>query len=276
MDGFQIILTSAVVAAIVGPVATFLSQRRLADQQAKIDYELAARIRLYEAIGSLRFQLLIAARDVVRRFALHHRSQWNMEPDAYYVSSSLYRILRPLAIGELIERQMSFADFSVDDDAIPLLRFQTAAYRMLVGEDPVQGHPGLDWSSESQHVFRDNLGAAAARLIDLDADGRSFVIAYSEFAANFPDPRRDASLRPLAAIFDHCESNLTENPVFWARIVAYSYVCNWLLGALGSGLGFGVRAIDVEDMIHGVDDDYITSHASVARQWYDTTIAEDL
>jgi len=73
MDGFQIILTSAVVAAIVGPVATFLSQRRLADRQAKIDYELAARIRLYEAIGSLRFQLLIAARDVVRRFAQHHR-----------------------------------------------------------------------------------------------------------------------------------------------------------------------------------------------------------
>jgi hypothetical protein len=29
-------------------------------------------------------------------------------------------------------------------------------------------------------------------------------------------------------------------------------------------------------MIHGVDDDYITSHAIVARRWYDTTIAEDL
>jgi hypothetical protein len=62
-----VLLSSAVVAAVVGAVAGYLSQRRLASHQARIDYELTAKRRLYEALGPLHFQLLIAARELASR-----------------------------------------------------------------------------------------------------------------------------------------------------------------------------------------------------------------
>ncbi len=57
-----VLLSSAVVAVIVGGLTTYFGQRRLAERQAQIDYESNARRRLYEAIGPLRLQLLFAAR----------------------------------------------------------------------------------------------------------------------------------------------------------------------------------------------------------------------
>ena len=70
------------MSAVVGAVAAHLSQRRLAAYQARVNYELSARKRLYEALGPLRFQLLIAARDVIRRVGPHHARGLNMDPGA--------------------------------------------------------------------------------------------------------------------------------------------------------------------------------------------------
>ena len=117
-ETLQIFATSAVVSAIVGGIVTFWSQSRLLSRKAQLDYELDAKRRLYQAIGPLRLQLLLAARDVVRRFQQHHEHNWNMAPEEYYVKSCIYRLLAPLAIGQLIERQMSVVDFSVDRDAV--------------------------------------------------------------------------------------------------------------------------------------------------------------
>lgn len=75
MNITAVVLSSALVSAVVGTIAAHLSQRRLATHQARVDYESAARRRLYEALGPLRFQLLIASRDVIRRVRPHH-SHW--------------------------------------------------------------------------------------------------------------------------------------------------------------------------------------------------------
>jgi hypothetical protein len=83
----KLIGTSAVVSAIVGGLTTFLTQHRLLARKAELDYELEAKKRLYEAVGPLRLQLLLAARDVVRRIGTHHLSNWNMSADGYYVKS---------------------------------------------------------------------------------------------------------------------------------------------------------------------------------------------
>ena len=106
MDLVAVVFSSALVSAFVGAAAAYLSQRSLAKRQALLDYEYNARKRLYEVIGPLRFQLLIACRDVVRRVAGHTRSRrWNMNPADYYGNNTLYRLLRPLAICTLIERK---------------------------------------------------------------------------------------------------------------------------------------------------------------------------
>ena len=123
---------------MVGAGATYLSQHALAARQARIGYQYAARKRLYEALGPLRFQLLMASRDVVRRVTGHAPPRtWNLDTAQYYGQSTMYRLLRPLAICILIERQMNAADFSVDPSGVRLLRFEVGAYRMLTNSDPL-------------------------------------------------------------------------------------------------------------------------------------------
>ena len=55
--------------------------------------------------------------------------RWSLDPAStgYYGPDTLYRFIRPLALAELIERQMAYADFTVDEDAIGLLCFKRAA-----------------------------------------------------------------------------------------------------------------------------------------------------
>jgi hypothetical protein len=90
MDLVAVVLSSALVSAVVGAGAGYLSQRSLAKRQALLDYEYNAKKRLYEVIGPLRFQLLMACRDVVRRVSGHTRCEsWNMDPGGYYGSNPL-------------------------------------------------------------------------------------------------------------------------------------------------------------------------------------------
>lgn len=269
------LVSSAVVAAIVGGLSSFLAQRYLLERKAQVDYEFMARKRLNEAIGPLRMQLLFSARDVVGRVRWHAGTRWNMNPSEHFARSFMYRLLRPLAVAQLIEWQMSVADFSVDPGAIALLRFNRAAERMLSGDDVVFGHPAADWSTQSQHLFRENLRAAAARLIAED-DERAAVMDYSRFQREVPDPVADASLADLALIFRRCPSNLTENPLFWLRLVGYAYTCTRLIGAQGVSVGFEDVPLPAEEMLRAVEDEVISSQASAYVAGFDRILAQGL
>jgi len=274
MEIAGILLSSALVSAVAGAIAGHVSQRRLAANQARVDYELAAKRRLYEALGPLRFQLLVAARDVVRRVRPHHTERWVMTPDGYYAGSFIYRLLRPLALAELVERQMAIVDFSVDPTGMELLRFEAAAYRMLTSRDPLPYHEHLDWSRETQHVFRDNLRLAASALITVGSGGEARVLDYSEFLQR--QTVSDPALAPVRRLFAGCSHNLAENAVWWVRIVGYAYACKWLLDMQGTQLGFGVQDLDLAAMIAAVEDGEILAHASDYPAIYDHVLAEML
>jgi hypothetical protein len=251
VDAFAVIASSTLIAAVVGAGAGYVSQRALASRQALIDYDYKARSRLYEAVGPLRFQLLIACRDVVHRVAGHTREKrWRLDPADYYGSNTMYRLLRPLAVCILIERQMNAADFSVDPSTVRLLRFEINAYRMLTNADPVEYYEKLDWGNQSQHMFHDNLRRAATRLITADAH----VMDYATFHETYPDPRADEAIAPLARIFEKAGESLTRAPVFWVRIVGYAYLCQDLIDVIGAGLGFAEDVLDVPALLKAVDD----------------------
>ncbi|HJT91237.1 MAG TPA: hypothetical protein VJ777_04750 [Mycobacterium sp.] len=200
-----------------------------------------------------------------------------MSPSMYYSHSFIYRILRPLAIGEIVERQMNYADFSVDAPAVAdILRFNTAAYRFLTGSDALPYHSSLDWTSESQHVFRDNLRVAARRLLAEDANGQQYVLDYGAFAEKYPDPLGDPALEPLARLFGNCSSNLVENPVWWTRLAAYAYACRWLLNRQGEVIGFAPRQLDIRVMLENTQDLEIAAHSSLYPAILDSTLAEPL
>jgi len=269
------LVSSAVVAAIVGGLSSFLTQRYLLRHKAQVDYEFSARQRLNEAIGPLRMHLLLSARDVVRRTRLHAGTRWNMDPSEHFARSFIYRLLRPLAVAQLIERQVSVADFSVDPAAIALLRFETAAERMLSGGDVVLQHPATDWSTQSQHLFRDNLRVAAARLI-AEEDGRPVVLDYARFQREVPNPESDEALRDLALIFRGCRVNLAENALFWLRVVGYAYACNRLIAAQGVSVGFEEIPFAADEMLRAVEDKFISSRVSDYVRTFDTILAQGL
>lgn len=277
MDLAVVLASSSVIAAVVGALAGYLSQRSLADRRVRLDYEYNARKRLYEAIGPLQFQLLMACRDVVRRVAAQTRQgTWDMNPAHYYANNTMYRLLRPLAVCTLIDRQMNAADFSVDPHTVDLLRFEVGAYRMLTNKDPLEYHSGLDWGRETQHVFRDNLRRAATALIKADHDNRPYVMDYAEFLETFTDPVEEPSLHPLARIIAATRTSLMQNPVFWTRVVGYGYLCQDFIAVHGKDLGFTTRGVDVVVLLQGTDDAEIRANLDKQVEIFDKIIAEGL
>lgn len=249
--------SSAIVSALVGSLATLVIQHRLARRAVELDYELHARKRLYEAIGPLRFQLLLAVRDLLRRLKSHPTHSWSMDPSTYYAHSFIYRLLRPLAIVQLIERQMGTADFSVDASALDVIRFKTAVVAMLSGNEILLGHPGEDWHSQSQHLYSQNVEVAAGRLV-VEQDGQPpRVMTYGEFSEAFEDPRSDRALAPLAEFFVGCTAHLWEKPVLWLRLVGYGYAGARILERHGSSLGVASGGYPIERLLGKLEDDMI-------------------
>jgi hypothetical protein len=273
-ETLKLIGTSAVVSAIVGGLVTFLSQNRLLARKAQLDYELEAKKRLYEVLGPLRLQLLLAARDVVRRFQMHHKNDWNMNPKGYYVKSCVYRLLAPLAVGQLIEKQLSVVDFGVDTDAISLLRFISSAERMLTGDDLLLNHPDVDWSSQKQHLFRDNLRAAALKLVVSDSGKPSRLMSFAEFDTSYELLETEA-LKALAMIFKKCKKSLTENVIFWVRVTGYAYACaEYLKSPSGAALGFEERTLPIQEMIQATNDQHYISQLELYQQRLKSTLSE--
>jgi hypothetical protein len=274
----ETLLVSSVVAAGVSGVFSFATQRYLLKRKAEIDYKLPARQRLYQAIGPLRLQLLFSARDVVRRVSSHPGTRWNLNPSQYYASSFMWRLLRPLAIGQLIQRQMTVADFSVDPASLRLLRFNAAMEEALTGGQVVEDLSGVDWGTQTQHLFGDNLRVAAAKLIFGAEDGADGVMDFAQFASAFPNPTEEPALRDLATIFVRCQQggSLLGNPVFWLRVVAHTYFCHSLISSQGAGLGFEHRPLDVQKLLATVPDDQISSRAGDFPARFETILARSL
>ena len=124
---------------------------------------------------------------------------------------------------------------------------------MLTGDEVVLNHPGVDWARQTQHLFRDNLRAAARVLID-DAETGASVINYARFQREVPVLTELPELADLVAIFARCERNLSENPLFWVRIVGYAYACSRLIADQGVAIGFENVEIPVEDALKTAND----------------------
>lgn len=146
---------------------------------------------------------------------------------------------------------------------------------MLSGDDVVLDHPGADWSTQSQHLFRDNLRVAAAGLI-VEDDEAAVIMDYSRFQREVPDPAADDSLADLARIFGRCEDNLTENPLFWLRVVSYAYACTRLISDQGVSLGFEDISLPAEEMLGAVDDEIVSSRASDYVASFDRILGQGL
>jgi len=226
----------------------------LGTQAAERQYALEARRRLYLAVGPLRFQLLLACRDCSSRISAHGRHErYEINVASYYGQSTLYRLLRPLALVELIERQISFFDFSVDKEAVDCLRLKKAFLRSLSGDEIVCGHPNVNWDDQIEHVYADAAIAGSSALI-LQDGATARVMRFDEFVRVI----KGSGAEPFEPFPNLIRAlHLEEKPILWLRLVAYGYYCDRFVSHSGKTLGFATADYPLTELLAAAEDPYI-------------------
>lgn len=259
------LLISTVVALASGFLSSWLTyrfvKRQELDDAAEREYNLEARKRLYHAIGPLRFQLVMACKEVATR-VLNHGSDlgYSMTINSYYGRNTLYRLLRPIAIAELIEQQITYADFSVDPTALELLRFKKAASMALSDGDTILNHPNANWNYQVEHLFSGTLGRLANSFIiqDEDTSNKKRPMNFHEFEAFISKPKNLAQFASLGTILD--DFTITGKPIFWARLVCLGFICNEYVVQAGKAIGFESHLFDLDKLLSASGDEYILSN----------------
>jgi len=234
-----------------------LSQQH-SQNEAKIKYEFEAKSRLYNAIGTLRFQLLLAARDAASQISGYGAGRrWLITTKNYYGQSTLYKLILPISLCQKIEAQISYADFSVDSGAIDLLRFKRAIYTAFTSGKSILQHPDANWEHEEQHVFRHSLDNIALSLINEDDENKA-VIPLSSFAKFTSSKGGYSKISPLPELF--ADFTIERKPLLWCRLVLYGYLCSEFVNSVGTGIGFEPIEYDVSELLGQADDDFMISN----------------
>lgn len=237
----------------------------LGDRSAERTYRAEAKRRLYLAVGPLRFQLLVAASELSNRVSRigDGKYTYDMSMRGYFGQSTAYRMLRVLAISELIERQVAYADFAVDPEMRSLLRFKRQALLSLSSHRVSLGHPQEDWNRQIQHVFYDVLGIISSSMITHDAPtdaGR--VLRFDEFAMMVAAKDGLQRIDPVPRLLDGF--SVQSKPVLWLRLLALAQLCVGLLEANGPDLGLEVEEIKLDQMLEQAGD----AHINERRETY--------
>lgn len=224
---------------------------RLGDAAADRTYRAEARRRLYQALGPLRFQLMVAAAEWanrVARFGVKDSSTYDMQVDGHFFRSTAYRLLRLHAIAELIERQIAYADFAVDPEMRTLLKFKRQLGQCLSSAEVSLGHELEDWKVQRQHAFSDTLSSVAASMVVLDGTQKvERIVRFDEFQVILDDPILVKRLQPIPVLLTGF--TISEKPVLWLRMLATSQLCIGLLEKHGQELGLELQSIELAHML---------------------------
>lgn len=227
----------------------------LGEQSAERTYRSEARKRLYLAVGPLRFQLLIAAAELANRITRigDVNIAYDMSIKRYFGQSTAYRLLRVLAISELIERQIAYADFAVDPAMRSLLKFKRQAFQCLSSSKVSLGHPDEDWNEQTQHIFYDVLGMIASNLTIQDAPNfPERLMRFDEFANRLGDANFARQMEPVPQFVTGFR--VQSQSILWLRLLALAQLCIGLLENQGSELGLELESMNIEQMLRMTED----------------------
>lgn len=220
---------------------------QLGEVSVQRQYEYEARRRLYLSIGPLRFQLLVACRDLVGRVqAIGASEKYAFQLDGYYARSTIYRLLKPIALASLIEEQMALNDFSVDQEAIDFLRFRRSVTRIYSGDELVANHPRANWAAQVEHLFADSLSSVVQSLVERSDEKQARPLRFDEFNQKI-ETHGWSIFSPIDQLFDQFE--VVYKPILWLRLVAYAQVCNALVTRHGVSLGFRDESFDAGELL---------------------------
>jgi hypothetical protein len=221
--------------------------------------------------------LLVACRHAYLRIGNYgFGRKYEMTMNDYYGRNTLYRLLRPIAIAELIERQMTYADFSVDPTSIEPLRFKKAAFDSFSNSDVILKHPNADWDNEIEHIFSGSLSRIANNLIikDENISTKERPMHFHEFEPFIDDPEKLKLFSPFAEILHDFE--ISKKPIFWIRLVCYGYICQEYVKQFGGCIRFKELKEDYPRLLSGSPDEYTASHIKEYVNTFQALTKEDL
>lgn len=243
-------------------------------QDARTRYEWEARKRLYEEVEPVLFLTGEVMEMTFARIANmaqagaagrlgRQEGSWLRGPDNYYLLTSVFRVLRPLACLRMMTEKLTRLDFSLDarvQAAYVLGKmyrdvlsgpFDLAAqapvrpYRYVapeagrpyaVADEPVQ---------HLQHLYTDELEAIVDTLLLRDGEGRLSLKRYGEFRAELLDPGHETARRLAPALLLFRGMAPEGRPVLWRALLACALIAKVMLDVLAersaSGRALGGR-----------------------------------
>ncbi len=264
------VLTSviAAVASIIGALITAVlgtrfkrrSDERMAEvtaalteaqheRDAQRDYRYEARKRLYTDLQPLLFQLTELCesaynhtRGLARTARQGHlgadAKSWLVSDD-YYLRSTVYRLMVPVAAQQLMRRRLTSLDLSLDHDISTQYRFARAlsgtwnrGFNLAGAAPPLEYRPHDDAAKERsrqqpqvfmlQHLYAGQIDQIVGTLVVRDEDGLRYR-GYGEFeAACIDDEKVQDSIQPALDLFTGFHPRT--HPVMWRMLVVQAHL----------------------------------------------------
>ncbi|MEA2343369.1 MAG: hypothetical protein QOF63_1538 [Thermoanaerobaculia bacterium] len=229
----------------------------LGDRAAERQYRLEAKKRLYTAVGLLRFQLITASIDFANRVGGIGQGEqlYALSLDGYFGRSTTFRLLRVIAIADLIERQIAHADFSVEPSTVDLLRFKHAAFRAMSSSAVSLDHPANNWNDQTEHVYYDMLAMIASAIV-LQDGAQQRVMRFSEFTELVETELGLSSIYPIPQLMEGFTPET--KPILWLRFVALAELCNAFAARDRMQVGLAPEPYDGAALLLACKDEYVS------------------
>lgn len=293
-------------------------QEQNADKDARRDYEYEARKRLYRQCEPLLFQLVELSENGLNRIyslartarsgelSLIPNEGWLSDIRAYYLASTIHKLISPLVVHRLIQRRLTLVDLSVDRHinsqyllAKRLFISFTDDFEFARAEPEIEYDPNAEVSVKTatrdpekytrQAMFMGSLESLVDSFIVAEADGSQRCMTYGEFeSAYYEDDKVAESFVEVAELFHNFHPKT--RPVLWRILIAQAHIYEALIRTrqlklsqsgesvtplLNAISGEAKRKFDWRDgHVNATDDEVLIQPFAVAQQYLRKHLAE--
>lgn len=258
---------AALVVALITFVSTRANQRDIerlkaelseekSEKDARRDYEYEARKRLYQECEPLFFQLAECSETALYQILLLADScrEGKLEKDGYlsknryFLKSTIYNLLKPLAIYKLIHSRLTLVDLQVDAKIRMQYVFAKLLYRTFTRDATIANlEPKIDYTpygdpnwrerreSEPHRYYRQGfplgrLDNALNSFIRIGDNGVSLIISFGQFEEMFQTVKPEDIDSPLGVARDiFFLFHPQKRPILWRLLICQAHIYNCLL-----------------------------------------------
>ena len=248
----------AAAASIVAAALSFYFSRSKAKSDARLDYEYEARKRLYQECQPIVFQHIAACAALWGRLSsmAARASEGHLDPgpkswmhDNYYARSTVYRIFRVLALGQLLRSKLTLFDATLDANIFDKFIVSNILDDLISSHfDVAKSAPQIEYAPYAadrlaKRVIRKSAGVKPANIYQgllrgemqslvelmIDDESRNRVMNWNDFDEALKDKKSRVSLhyRPLRELF--WDFHPDNRPVLWRILVGYSLLSRALM-----------------------------------------------